>query len=107
MCKILWDFYIQTDRVIQARRPGMIVINKKENTAQVIDFSIPHDSRMDSKETKKIVKYQDLVKELKNLWDMKIIITSIVIRALGTTQETLPKRLKDIGIKTNRKPRYG
>ena len=66
-CKILWDFNIQTDHVIQARRPDMIVINKKENTAQVIDFAIPHDSRVNSKEIEKIDQYQDLVRELKKL----------------------------------------
>ena len=100
-CKILWDFNIQTDHVIQARRPDMIVINKKENTAQVIDFAIPHDSRVDSKEIEKIEKYQDLVRELKKLWDMRIVVSPIVIGALGTTPKKLPKRLKDIGIKTN------
>ena len=100
-CKILWDFNIQTDHIIQARRPDMIVINKKDNAAQVIDFAVPHDSRVDSKEIEKIEKYQDLVRELKKLWDMKIVVIPIVIGALGTTPKTLPKRLKDIGIKSN------
>ena len=79
----------------------MIVINKKENTAQVIDFAIRYDSKVASKETGKIEEYQDLIRELKKLWDMKIVIISIVKGALGTTPKTLPKRLKDIGIKTN------
>ena len=35
----------------------MIVINKKDNSAQVIDFAITHDSRVDSKEIEKIEKY--------------------------------------------------
>ena len=42
-CKIIWDFDMQTDHVIQTGRTDMIVINKKENTAQVIDFAIPND----------------------------------------------------------------
>ena len=79
----------------------MIVINKKDNAAQVIDFAIPHDSRADSKEIEKIEKYQDLVRELKKLWEMKIVVIPIVIGALGTTPKTLPKRLNDIGIKSN------
>ena len=29
--KLLWDFDIQTDHLISARRPDLIVINKKEN----------------------------------------------------------------------------
>ena len=42
------------DHFIQARRPDMIVINKKRNMAQVIDFAIAHDSRVDSKEIEEI-----------------------------------------------------
>ena len=34
-CKILWDFTVQTDHIIQARRPDMIVIDKETNKAQV------------------------------------------------------------------------
>ena len=79
----------------------MIVIKKKENMAQVKDFAIPYDSRVDSKENEKIEKDQSLVRELKELCDMKIVKNPIVIGALGTTLETIPKRLKDIGIKTN------
>ena len=74
-CKILWDFTVQTDHIIQARRPDMIVIDKETNKAQVIDFAIPYDSRVDSKEMEKIEKYQDLVRELKRLWDMKVVVT--------------------------------
>ncbi len=28
--KLLWDFDIQTDHLISARRPDLIIINKKE-----------------------------------------------------------------------------
>ena len=99
-CKILWDFTVQTDHIIQARRPDMIVIDKETNKAQVIDFAIPYDSRVDSKEMEKIEKYQDLVRELKGLWDMKVVVIPIVLGALGTTPKTLQKRMKDIGIET-------
>ena len=88
-CKILWDFTVQTDHIIQARRPDMIVIDKETNKTQVIDFAIPYDSRVDSKEMEKIEKYQDLVRELKRLWDMKVVVIPIVLGALGTTPKTL------------------
>ena len=88
-CKILWDFTVQTGHIIQARRPDMIVIDKETNKAQVIDFAIPYDSRVDSKEMEKIEKYQDLVRELKRLWDMKVVVIPIALGALGTTPKTL------------------
>ena len=99
-CKILWNFVVQTDHFIQARRPDMMVIDKERNKAQVIDFAIPYDSRVDNKEIEKIEKYQDLVRELKKLWDMKVVVIPIVFAALGTTPKTPKKRIEDIGIET-------
>ena len=52
--KILWDFNIQTDYVIEARRPDMIVIYKETKFAKIIYFAIPYDSRVNSKEVEKI-----------------------------------------------------
>ena len=66
--KILWDFNIQTEHVIEARRPDMIVIDKETKFAKIIDFAIPYDSRVNSKEVEKIEKYQDLAPEIKKLW---------------------------------------
>ena len=44
---------------------------------------------------------QDLARELKKLWDMKIVVIPIVIGVLGTTPKMLPKQMTDIGVKTN------
>ena len=33
--KLLWDFDIQTDHLISARRPGLIIINKKGKSAKL------------------------------------------------------------------------
>ena len=35
--KILWDFSIQTDPVIEVRRPDLVVVDKKERICK-IDF---------------------------------------------------------------------
>ncbi len=39
--KLLWDFEIQTDHIISARRPDLIIINKKERTCRIVDFGGP------------------------------------------------------------------
>ena len=36
--KILWNFSIQTDHVIEARRPDLVVVDKKERSCKIIDF---------------------------------------------------------------------
>ena len=96
----MWDFSIQTDHVIEARRPDMIVIDKETKFSKIIDFAIPYESRVNSKEVEKIEKYQDLAREIKKLWDMRVTVIPIVIGTLGTTPKKLKKRLKDIGIET-------
>ena len=58
--KILWDFSIQTDKAIKARRPDLVVVDKAKNTVTIIDIAIPADSNIVDKEEEKITKYQDL-----------------------------------------------
>ena len=58
--KILWDFSIQTDPVIETRRPGLVVVDKKERICKIIDFTVPGDSRIEEKEKDTVEKYQDL-----------------------------------------------
>ena len=99
-CKLLWDFNIQTDHVIQARRPDVILIDKEKKECKIIDFAIPYDSRVNAKEMEKIEKYQDLAREVQKLWNMRTKVIPIVIGALGTTPKKLSRRLDDLGIGT-------
>ena len=65
--KLLWDFAIQTDNLILARRPDLIIINKKKKkkTCKIVDFAVPADHRIKLKECEKKDKYLDLARELK------------------------------------------
>ena len=63
--KLLWDFDIQTDHLISARRPYFIIINKKERTCRTVDFAVPADHRVKLKESEKKDKYLDLARGLK------------------------------------------
>ena len=58
--KILWEFIIQTDHVIEAQRPDLVVVDKKTGTCRIIDFAVPGDGRFGKKEKEKIEKFQDL-----------------------------------------------
>ena len=83
--KLLWDFNIQTDHLIPARRPDLIIINKKKTRiGKIIDFAVSADHRINLKECEKKDKYLDLARELKKLWNMKVTTVPIVIGALGT-----------------------
>ena len=62
--KLLWDFMIQCDRVVECRKPDIVIVDKKERKCVIIDVAIPGDSRVNSKEEEKIEKYQNLKQEM-------------------------------------------
>ena len=96
--KILWDFSIQTDHVIKARRPDLVAVDKKERSCKIIDFAVPGDSRIEEKEKDKIEKYQDLGRELQKIWNVKVKIIPLVVGSLGAIPKQFGNRLKQIGI---------
>ena len=89
--KLPWDFNIQTDHLILARRPDLIIINKKKRICKIVDFAVLVDHRINLKESEKKDKYLDLARELKKQWNMKVMIVPIVIGALGTITKGLLK----------------
>ena len=96
--KILWDFNIQTDHLIPARRPDLIIINKKKRICKIVDFAVPADHRINLKGSEKKDKYLNLARELKKLWNMKVTIVPIGIGALGTITKGLLKGLEDLEV---------
>ena len=94
--KLLWDFNIQTDHLIPARRPGLIIIKKRKRICKIVDFAVPADHRINQKESEKKDKYLDFARELKKLWNMKVTIVSIMIGALDTITKGLLKGLEDL-----------
>ncbi len=58
--KLLWDLDIHTDHQISARRPNLIIINKKKRTYKTEDFKVPADYRIKLKECEKMDNYLDL-----------------------------------------------
>ena len=77
-------------------RPDLIVIKKKERTCRIVNFAVPADHGVKLKESEKRDKYLDLARELKKLWNMKVMVIPIVIGALGTITKELIKGLEEI-----------
>ena len=96
--RILCDFSIQTDHVIEARRPDLVVVDKKERSCKIIDFAVPGDSGIEEKEKDKIEKYQQLGRELQKMWNVKVKIIPLVVGSLGAIPKQFGNRLKQIGI---------
>ena len=79
--KLLWDFNVQTDRTIEARRPDLILRDKIIEECKIIDVAIPGDTR--GKEEEKIEKYRDLAIKIGRIWKQRASTVPIVIGALG------------------------
>ena len=61
--KFLWDFDVQTDHLILARRPDLIIINNKKRICKIVDFAVPADHRIKIKKFEKKDKYLDFARE--------------------------------------------
>ena len=76
---------------------------KKENLVSCgVDFTVPVDRRVKSKESKIKDQYLDLAKRLKKLWNMKVTVIPIVIGALITVTNGLAQGLEDLKMRTTR-----
>ena len=95
--KLLWDFEIQTDHLISARWPDLIIINKKERTCRIVDFTFSADHRVKLKESEKKDKYLDLARELKKLWNMKATTIPVVIDAFWYSHQMIGTRTGWLG----------
>ena len=51
---MLWDFSIRTDHDIEARRPDLLIIDKKAKNCQILDVAILDDGRVRAREGEKV-----------------------------------------------------
>ena len=88
---ILWDMPIQTDKEIQANRPVILVMDKKERKCQFIDMSVLSGRNTSIKMTEKLSKYKDLETEIKRMWDMNTTAIPVVIASLDLVRKGMEK----------------
>ena len=65
--KLLRNFEIQTDHQISARRPDLVIFNKKKRTCRIVDFADLTDHRVKLKENENRDKYLEISREVKKL----------------------------------------
>ena len=100
--KLIWDINIQCDNVMEARRPNLILVDKKAKSCVIVDFAVPGDGRICEKEIEKIEKYQNLNRELKRLCSLKKVeVVSVVVGVLGCISKDFSGWMDTLGIKLN------
>ena len=75
--------------------------NLKKRTSCIVGLAVPADNRGKIKECEKRNKYLDVTRELRKLWDMKVI--AIVYEALGMVTKGLIRGLKELEIERRMK----
>ena len=83
---ILWDMPIHTDRTIAAKRPDIVLNNKKDK---------PFDTNTSVKTTEKLTKYIDLEIEVERMWGLKTTTVPVVMGALGTIRKDMENYLQE------------
>ena len=83
-----------------------------------MDFAIQAYHRVEIKESRKVDKYSDLARELRKLWNVRMVVIPVVIGALGTVfkawkkdwkkwqpeEELRPSRFVEIGQNAEKSP---
>ena len=59
-CNILWNFPIQTDKILEHNRPDITVIDNKNNKCVLIDPAWLFDTCIENKEEEKCQNYSEL-----------------------------------------------
>ena len=70
---LIWDMNIQCDNIIAERRRDIVIINKIEKTATIIDVARPGDKIIIDKEKENIEKFQNLKREIQRLWILGVL----------------------------------
>ena len=65
---------------------------------KIVHFSIPQDARVEQSYDEKFQKYQDLAREIRRIWQVKVKVIPLVVGALGTTPRALKANLEEIGV---------
>jgi hypothetical protein len=93
--KLYFDRTVLTDSHIKHNRPDIIILNKQQKQAYLLDISVPNSHNITQTYNTKINEYLELSVAMRNLWCLeKISILPLVISATGIVPQSLFKNLK-------------
>jgi hypothetical protein len=84
--KLYFDRTVLTDIHIQHNRPDIIILNKQQKQAYLLDIAVPNSHNITQTYNTKINKYLELSVAMRNLWCLeKISSLPFIISAGGET----------------------
>ena len=98
--KVLWNFAVQTDHALQHNKPDIIVNNKTNNKALIIDVAVPNDNNVCRKRLDKIRAYSNLAVEIKTLWRLtKVDVVPVIVGATGVMHSGFDNDIEKVDLK--------
>ncbi|KAL1448060.1 hypothetical protein WDU94_013882, partial [Cyamophila willieti] len=91
---LYWDRSILSDTTTIHNRPDTILRDNIKRKVIIIDYGVVNTNNIQKTYVEKINKYQQLVFEIKRLWDIEDVkIVPIIISTTGLIPKTIPKSL--------------
>jgi hypothetical protein len=97
-CKLYFDRTVLTDIHIQHNRPDIIILNKQQKQAYLLDIAVRNSHNITQTYNTKINKYLELSVAMRNLWCLEKISLPLIISATGIVPQSLFKNLKILGL---------
>ncbi|KAL1448377.1 hypothetical protein WDU94_008928 [Cyamophila willieti] len=99
---VYYDRSVITDRTVSNNRPDIIVHDKQQKSAFLVDIAIPNTHNIESTIVEKKRKYTELLEEIKKMWHLNhATIVPIVLSATGIIPKSLHQNLQELGVKKN------
>jgi hypothetical protein len=104
--KLYFDRTVLTDIHIQHNRPDIIILNKQQKQAYLLDIAVPNSHNITQTYNTKINKYLELSVAMRNLWSLEKVamrnlwsleknsVLPLIISATGIVPQSLFKNLK-------------
>ena len=96
--EIWWDKSVVTTQKMEHNRPNVVVIDRVNKLWVIVDFSVPWDQNVESKEDEKVLNYSPLAKEIRKMHRVSTKIFPVVVGALGVVSSRLAGHLKDLKV---------
>ena len=95
--KLIWDFEFNLRKTTTARRPDLILEDKKKKKIWICDMACPQQNNIDTKRNEKLTKYRQLAFETRERRaGYDVIIVPLIIGALGGGMRQVAKDMKMI-----------
>ena len=96
---IHYDYVIPTATYLEnsAVKPDIVIWNKAEKVATLVEVSVPNDGGLNRAEREKKTKYQGLMYDMKRNWNLReISIIPVIIGATGLMKKNFKNNLASI-----------